>query len=699
MVDSSQNIDYTLQPEIRMKFIPFFKLSFLGVVLACMLCVILCCNCYSNRYDNDIKCQTISSPDSTLVVSIWFEEDLKITVTKSGDTIINDIQLNISQNKVNNVIDFSNCESDIQLISSQNCIIKPEFYTESELRDCYREYKLTVNNDWSIVFRLYNDTFAYRWHYKGDRPIKIFSEKFYYGLAANDSVVCTYIPHNNPKIDESQFRSSFQGVFTNDEVEDINPVRLIYLPMLFRESKYNVLFSEVNLSDYPGLYLKKNGNGFKATFPKYPRALKKGGSGGEEYLVTDRYDYIAEIHGGSILPWRSWLIANNEGEILESASLYLLSTTSRIKDTSWIHPGKAIWDWWHNNDIYGVDFNVGMNTDTYKYYIDFAHKNRLPYILIDAGWYDLKSGDPTQPVKSLDINKLVEYADKKGIGIFLWIQQSHLNDNIEGVAKFCRENGIKGLKVDIINRDDQEMNAFLYRSADLMAKHKIMLVYHGCSKPGGLNRTYPNVLSFENVRGLEQMKWEGQEYDQVIYDTYFPFLRQVVGPIDYTPGAMSNAPRNQYYPSFNHPMSQGTRTHQMAMYVVIYSPFAVLCDTPVKYSAEEECVNFISSVPTYWDESKVLDGKIGEYIVIARRKGTDWYIGGITNWKERDINLNLSFLGDKSEYKSILFTDGINSKRNGCDFDKGEAVVDQESSIKIHMMPGGGFAGHLIKCD
>jgi alpha-glucosidase len=243
-----------------------------------------------------------------------------------------------------------------------------------------------------------------------------------------------------------------------------------------------------------------------------------------------------------------------------------------------------------------------------------------------------------------------------------------------------------------MDRDDQEMTEFNYRAAEMAAKYKLILDLHGTHKPAGLNRTYPNVLNFEGVFGLEQVKWgKPGEIDLISYDVMIPFIRQVAGPMDYTQGAMRNATKANYRACNSEPMSQGTRCHQLALYMILDSPFNMLCDTPSNYEREQECTDFISAVPTVWDETIVLDGKMGEYIITARRSGETWYIGGITNWDARDLEVDLSILGDKA-YSGKLFMDGVNAHRIGRDYRSEAVQAKKGDKMKIHLAPGGGFA-------
>lgn len=633
----------------------------------------------------------LESPNSDIKAELSFENNLRISISKRDTLMISDICINLSPDGT--PFDFSNIGTSNISSSKIHEKIKTVFYTQDTITDSHIFYYLPINSSWGLEFNLYDDAFAFRWKYSGISKAYIYSELLSVAKNNIDNVTIPYVNIHNPKSIEAQYRSAFQNTYNNLTFGDINPERLFYLPSLFSNEVGKILFTEVNLMDYPGLYLKKENDCLKAYFPNYPKSYKKGGEGNQEYLVSERFNYIAEISDGSVMPWRAFIFSDDDIGLMSNNTPYLLGEPSRINDISWIKPGKATWDWWHSNNIYGVDFKVGNNTRTYKYYIDFAKKYGIQYVLIDGGWYDIEKGDIYHSYKNFNLDEITAYASQNGVGVFLWVLQPHIAENIEKAAEYFHSKGVSGIKIDFLKRDDQEMNRFCYDCAEIMAHHNLMIDFHGCAKPAGLNRTFPNVLSFENVNGLEVMKWASKGYDQVTYDTYIPFIRQIAGPVDYTPGAMINATKRKYVSSFYMPMSQGTRCRQLAQYIILFSPLSMLCDSPVNYLNNLSCLEFISEVPTVWDETRILDGKIGEYIVIARRKGKNWYIGGITNWTKRSVKINLDFLND-GKYQSTLFSDGLNASFNACDYDVAKDTISA-SEIKIDMASGGGFAMSL----
>ena len=343
-----------------------------------------------------------------------------------------------------------------------------------------------------------------------------------------------------------------------------------------------------------------------------------------------------------------------------------------------------------------MDFRAGINNPTYKYYIDFAAEHGIEYVILDEGWAVNLQADMMQVIPEIDLQELVDYGKSKNVGIILWAGYWAFARDMENVVKHYSDMGVKGFKVDFLDRDDQEMVNFIYEASEVCAKYKMLVDFHGVFKPTGLQRTYPNVLNYEGVNGLEQLKWSPESYDMVTYDVTIPFIRMIAGPMDYTQGAMRNAVKGNYRPVNSEPMSQGTRCRQLATYVIFESPFNMLCDAPSNYRREKECTEFISNIPTIWDETVSLDGKVSEYVAIARRHGNDWYIGALTNWTPRELDLDLSFLGE-GDYTLELFKDGINADRAARDYKKEVISVPTDRKLKIHMAPGGGYAARIQK--
>lgn len=635
---------------------------------------------------------TAASPDGRIVTTVTLGDKLNYSITHDGETVLypSPISLTLSSGEV--------WGAKPQLVqSSQKSIqetIASPFYRKDKINDEYTLLTLNFKKQWGIEFRIYNDGVAYRFVNKRPKPFTIAGEEVAYNFGSDVTTIVPYIQRGEEGNYESQFHNSFENTYTTDKLSKLNKQLLMFLPLVAETSSgKKICISESDLESYPGLYLSAAGDNHSLTgmFAPYPHATERGGHNMLQFNVTQREPYIAKVTGPRTFPWRMAIVATADKNLADSDMTYKLAAPSRIKDISWIKPGKVAWDWWNDWNITGVDFESGVNNDTYKYYIDFAAANGIEYVILDEGWAVHLKADLMQVVDEIDIKELVDYAAARNVDIILWAGYYAFERDMENVCRHYSEMGVKGFKVDFMNRDDQEMVEFNYRASATCAKYKMILDLHGMYKPAGLNRTYPNVLNFEGVHGLEQMKWSTAEVDQMKYDVTIPFIRQVAGPMDYTQGAMNNGTRGNYRPSNSQPMSQGTRCHQLASYVVFESPFNMLCDTPTNYMREPESLNFIATIPTVWDETITLDGKIGEYIITARRKGDVWYIGGMTNWDARDLKVDLSFLGDAAR-SATLFKDGMNAHRNGVDYKKENIQLKGKKELDIHLAPGGGFA-------
>lgn len=654
------------------------------ILLVCFFCAL------SAQAQKQYK---LASPDGKLQTTVSTGQQLTYNITFDGRQVLEDSPLSMTLD--NGKVWGENAKPSKASTRSVNQKVASPFYRAAELTDRYNELTLQFGGNWNVVFRAYNDGIAYRFVNKNKKPFRVVNELVDYRFPYDAEATVPYVKGRSNENYEAQFFNSFENQYTVSKISRLDKRRLSFLPLIVSlKDGVRVCITEVNLENYPGLYLgTPNGdNRLTGDFAPYPKHTEQGGHNMLQMLVTEREDFIAKVEKPRDFPWRVAIVTANDKDLAASNLSYLLAEPSRLEDVSWIKPGKIAWDWWNNWNLYGVDFKTGVNNPTYKAYIDFASKNGIEYVILDEGWAVNKQADLMQVVPEINLEELVAYADSKNVGLVLWAGYHAFNRDMEKVCRHYSQMGIKGFKVDFMDRDDQEMTAFNYRAAETAAKYKLILDLHGTHKPAGLNRTYPNVLNFEGVNGLEQVKWsKPEELDQVKYDVQIPFLRQVAGPMDYTQGAMRNASKSNYYPSNSEPMSQGTRCRQLALYVIFESPFNMLCDTPSNYEREQECTDFISAIPTVWDETIVLDGKLGEYILTARRSGDTWYIGGLTDWTERDLEVNLSFLGDKT-YNGKLFKDGINADRAARDYQTEALTVKKGDKVKVHLASGGGFA-------
>lgn len=638
------------------------------------------------------KKYTLQSPDKRTNVSITIgNEFLTYSVTQDDVVIINDspITMELSDGKIlgaNPIV--RNYDS-----KSVDKLIKAEFYKKEYIEDYYNELTIRFKGNYNVEFRAYNDGVAYRFCTVFPKQITIVREGVFYNFEEDYTAHIPYVNKKRSELDffQKQLFNSFENTYTITPISKMENDRIAFMPiMVSLKNGKKVVITESDLEDYPGTFLRKNNieNSLAGIHAPYPKTEVQGGHNMLQYVVKEHENFIARVQGTRSFPWRCMIISSEDKELLNNDMVYRLASPSRIEDASWIVPGKVAWEWWNAWNIKGVDFESGVNNDTYKHYIDFASEYGIEYVILDEGWAVNKKADLFDVVPEIDIIELVEYADSKGVGIVLWAGYVAMDRDMEEVCKYYSEIGVKGFKVDFMDRDDQKTVNFYYKMAEYAAKYHLIVDFHGAYKPTGLNRTFPNVLNFEGVFGLEQTKW-GQNIDLVTYETTIPFIRMLAGPMDYTQGAMRNANKDNYKAVWSEPMSQGTRCRQLAEYVIFESPFNMLCDSPSNYRDEEECTDFIADIPTIWDETIALDGKVGEYTVIARRSGDRWYVGGITNWEEREIEIDLSELELKNTY-AIEFRDGVNANKIASDYAKNNITIDN-NIYKAKMKKGGGF--------
>ena len=637
----------------------------------------------------------IKSPDQNLKVEVTVAEKVTFSILQEDKKLMDsEVSLTLQDGEVLG----KNAKVSKVTKSAVDEEIKAPFYKKDVVKDVYNQMNLAFRGKYGLIFRVYNDGVAYRFTTSRKGELVVANEGAVYNFPEDYKTFTAYANSTQPTFEE-QFANSFEQAYVNESISDLNEKRLKILPLLVDLNDGRKLcITEADMEDYPGMFLSTDGksSSFKGVYAPYPKEKVQGGHNNLEMEIRSRENYIAKTSGTRNFPWRTFILSNSDKDLADSDMVYRLASPSRVSDISWIKPGKVAWDWWNNWNIYGVDFRSGINNDTYKYYIDFASKHGIEYVILDEGWAVNMEADLMQVVPEIDLEELVAYGKSKNVGIVLWAGYWAFARDMENVAKHYSEMGIKGFKVDFLNRDDQEMVNFVYKASEVCAKYKMFVDFHGVFKPTGLQRTYPNVLNYEGVNGLEQMKWSPASYDQMKYDVTIPFIRMIAGPMDYTQGAMHNATRDAYYQINSQPMSQGTRCHQLAAYVIFESPFNMLCDSPSNYMREEECTAFISEVPTVWDETIALDGKVSEYVAIARRAGNDWYVGAMTNWTARDMVLNLSFLGE-GEYSLELFKDGVNADRIGIDYKKEVISVPADRKLNIHLAPGGGYAARIVK--
>ena len=622
----------------------------------------------------------LRSPDGRIEIRIRTAGQIRYDIVLKGRAVLENctLSLDVEHKKLGaqpRVLDAQERSTD-QVVEP---VVRQKF---AKIRDHYNELRLTMEGGYAVVFRAYNEGAAYRFETSTPQEqLKIYGEESAFNFPANFVV---YYPQ------EDSFFSHNERKYLPQHLSEITPAFLATLPAVVDVGDgAKVAIAESDVDDYPGLWLKgTNGNGLAATFPPYP--LKESLTGDRDYKVVESADYIAVTAGTRTFPWRVIGIADRDGDLLTNQIVYLLEKPSQLQDTSWIKPGKVAWDWWNANNVYGVDFKSGVNTETYKYYIDFAAKYGIPYIILDEGWYKL--GNLLEVVPEINMDELTAYAKQKNVGIILWVVWKTLDDQLIPALDQFEKWGVKGIKVDFMQRSDQILIDYYSRVSREAAKRKMLVDFHGDQKPATMTRTWPNLISTEGVRGMEWSKWSADSEPK--HNVTLPFTRMFLGPMDYTPGAMRNATKATFAPIFGQPMALGTRCHQLAMYVVFESPLQMLSDSPSNYMREPEIMEFLAPVPTEWDETKVLDARIAEYVVVARRNGRDWYVGAMTDWTPRTLDIDFSFLPD-GNFTMEAYQDGVNADRNATDYKKVTLQVTKTTKLKIELAPGGGWAARI----
>lgn len=625
------------------------------------------------------KTQVLQSPDGNLRMVIRLSDKTQYDVIYKNDTLLKrgNLQMEIDNQKLGNNPKLIKA-SRKSVEESLTPVVALKYSTIS---NNYNQLLLKFKGDYSIEFRTFNDGVAYRFITNKKGMIEVNSETFQVNFPEN------YLLHmQQPGGFKTAYEEEYRHVQSNDW-KSSDPMAL--LPILIDTRKdYKILISESDLTDYPALFFKSDGNnGMSSVFPKVP--LEFGEDGDRSLKIVKEANYIARTNGNRSFPWRYFVITDNDGQLIENTMTYKLAEKNTLDDTSWIKPGLASWEWWNGATPYGpdVDFVAGCNLDTYKYFIDFAAHYGIPYIIMDEGW-GMSTRDPYTPNPTVNVHELIRYGKEKNVGIVLWLTWLTVEKNF-GLFETFEKWGVKGVKIDFMDRSDQWMVNYYERVAREAAKHHLFVDFHGSFKPAGLEYKYPNILSYEGVRGMEQMG--GCRPDNSVY---LPFMRNAVGPMDYTPGAMLSMQPEIYRSERPNSASIGTRAYQMALFVIFESGLQMMADNPTLYYRNDECTRFITQVPQTWDETIAMKAQAGEYAIVAKRKGEKWYIGGMTNNREqqREFTLNLDFLKEGQTYHMTCFEDGVNANRQAMDYRKTERTLKKGDKITVRLARNGGFA-------
>jgi len=563
------------------------------------------------------------------------------------------------------------------------------FGAQRNIRDHYNQLRISLREREAprrrvdLILRAYNEGVAFRYFL----PVQEGLDKF--TLMAENTGFYFARDASAYALNLGRFNTSNEGEYGRTSLNEIKPESIINLPLLVElPGGPWVGLLEADLTDYAGMYV--------GGVPGVENALISKLSTG-----PGRMDEVVSASTPKTTPWRLLLMNDRPGALIESNYVVLdLSAPSALSDTSWIKPGKAAWDWWSGSFARNVDFKPGMNTATMEHYIDFAAEHHLEYMLVDAGWSPGQDeyshlADITQYKPQVDVPGIVAYAKPKGVKVLIWLHWTSVKKYMDRAFPLYEKWGVAGVKIDFMDRDDQEMVNFYEEMVRQAAQHHLVVDFHGAYKPTGLRRTYPNLLTREGVMGMEYSKWSERVTPE--HDVTIPFTRMLAGPMDYTPGCFNNTTREQFKPRSVEPMCQGTRAHQLAMYVVFESPLAMLSDYPESYGSKPG-VDFLEKVPTVWDETKVLNGEPAKYLTVARRHGDSWYVGAMTNWDARDLEIPLDFLGSRS-YEVQIFADGADADQVATSLSNEKRFVRENEKLRVHLAPGGGWAAIFTPVD
>ena len=632
----------------------------------------------------------LDSPGGRLSVRVDIGNDIRWSMLNGEDTLIEPsvIAMHLDTGEIMGYQPKSVSVKKMEV----NRFFQAIHYTRDMVQDHYCELAIGFNDgDYQLTFRAYDDAVAYRFSSSRNGELVITDEDVHFSFGGDRDA---FIPYMWDYRGGEIFNSSFEALYDETPISEFKEGSYAFLPLLADVGKgRKIVILEADLEDYPGLYLDLDlsKQGLHGVFARYPTAFRHGGYNEMNIIPTERAPHIAKVKGSRDFPWRVVAFSEHDAELLDNDIVQKLASPSRIEDTSWIQVGQVAWDWWNNWGLTHVDFEAGQNTQTYQYYIDFAAANGLEFIIIDEGWtsdLDLSDLNP-----NVDLKTIVNYGKERDVGVIVWASWRAVLDRMDEFFSYCESVGVKGLKIDFFDRDDQIAVASTYEIARKAAEHHLFVDYHGIFKPTGLQRTYPNVIGYEGVKGLENVKWADEDAPR--YAVSIPFIRMMAGPMDYTPGAMRNVTQDKFFPNNGAPMSKGTRCHQIAMYVVYHAPLQMLSDSPSLYMQEQESTDFITQVPTVYDETVPLDGAVGEYLALARRSGEQWFVGAMANWDGASLALDFSFLPEGQEYRTVIFEDGANANRNASDYRRTERIIRSGEVLEITMAGGGGWAARL----
>ena len=656
----------------------FLRNPFVMKLLNTLLCLLLALTGFSESRNE------IVSPGGKIKVTVAINNGVGYSVNFEDKPLVAFSTINIHLHNGTSLSGKLQVKK-ISRRSNSSVIVSPVPEKRKLIPDNYNELTILLQNRISVIFRVYDDGVAYRLvtHFKDS--IVVNREIAEFQFPENYNVYFTQVAkRDNADI----FHTSFEEPYELKTVDSLDSKNLCFSPLLVAPSDGpKMVLTESDLDDYPGMFLSGNGDrSLRASFAPFPLEEKITEGEFPQAIVTRRAGYIAKTKGSRLFPWRVILIAAADKELPQNDLVYRLASPSRVRDVSWIHPGQGTDEWIIGINLFNIPFQAGINTATYKYYIDFARRFGFERIMMDAGWSDYKDLFKINP--NIDMEEISAYARKQGVRLSMWTLALTLDKQLDRALEQFNRWGVDFIMTDFMDRDDQLMVNFYHRIAEACAKHKIMIMYHGAFKPAGFNRTWPHAVTREAVLGSEYNIWSAKATPE--HDLLLPFIRMTAGPMDYEPGILDNATEKTFRPISEKVMSMGTRCHQAAMFVVYDSPIQIFSGNPSQGLLEPDFMNLLGSIPTVWDTTIVIDGKLGDYLVTARRKGTDWYIGAMTDWTARQISIDLSFLED-GPYQATICEDGVNADRYPSDYLLRNLPVSRQEKFLIKMARGGGF--------
>ena len=636
------------------------------------------------------KNYTLTSPAGAITLTVRVADSVYYSVAVKGTPVVipSSIALITSQKSlgVNSHVTKQTTRQ------ARETIVNAVPFKRKNIPDHYRELTLSFRENFALIFRAYDDGVAYRFisNFKDSLIVEKEIATFRFPGEATG-----YLPLVQKRDKVDIFHTSFEEPYTVQPLSQFKPDQLAFNPVLVDEGARKVVITESDLLNYPGMFVRSTQqNGLRGDFAPYPAKEEIQEGEFKQWIVTARKNYIAKTQGTRSFPWRIIGLAEKDGDLLLNDMPYRLATPAKQTDWSWVTPGIGTDEWICGANLRGVDFKTGINTATYKHYIDFASRFGMQYVMLDAGWSD--NNDLLKITPGLDLEAVAAYAKTKNVHIMLWTLAMTLDRQLEEAMAMFETLDVKLILTDFMDRDDQKTVAFYQRMAEAAARHKIMIMFHGAFKGAGFERTYPNAISREAVLGSEYNIWSEKASPE--HDLLIPFIRMVGGPMDYEPGFYKNANRETFRPLRDMVMSQGTRCHQLAMFVAYDSPMQIFSGNPSDAWPEIAYTTYLASLPTTWDDTVVPDAKVGDYLVVARRKDNDWYLAAMTDWTPRTISIDLSFLNNGS-YRAFTCEDGPNATKNSEDYRMGYALVDKNSKLTITMAPGGGYVVKLIKLN